>query len=786
MPRAYQLVALVLTGLLPGTASAAGRERQLTLYRAVVKLETPTGGFGSGSIVGPDGLIVTNHHVVADENGNLHKEIRVLETESPDRNPKLICLAHPSGIISSAQEDLAVVRCDQDANKKPLLPGSLKLHTIPLGNSDNLSLGDSLRVLGYPDIGGKPIDHVSGTVSGFLAENKSDAGRSWIKTESPTSWGYSGGAAINEFGELVGIPTNINWISKNGYTANKNFLRPINRVKLLIEMMNARPFPSHAAGANSAAKLNPTVGTFVKGTLLSGANGAPVPGARVIFLQPGIKASEIQSSDLPAVTYTEAETADDGSYQTTYPLARNQTYEVLIKIGDYPLYRGWDSVGTSGEQEQVTRDLHLGGLSLSGIVLSSSTNGLPLPNTRVIFLQPGTKANALKGLVEIEKNLFSQATTDAQGRFRLDRPLQPGKDYEALVLRKNAGSDFWWTFELSPFPGQGRVDDYNLNLGDNVIVNGTLRSTPGGVPLVGAKLTVLQEGVKATDVTRANLATKRYTEGIASDNGVYQLELPLPRKKRFEYVVVYNDVVYNFSGADGKPDVIDTDVPSGVVSVSRRLNGVALLGTLRSMDGSPLEGAEFLVMPPGATKEGESNTAVASANAYARAVVDGKGKFQLNGLLKDGETYSFLIRLGKRTYHWKPIVAESPKGFVELPLRIPGFVTQGFVVGAAQATSLTGKTIFFLKDSVSIESISVYNLEEQAYTKAVIDDQNAYQTLVPLTPGAYKALLLYDGKLYPCNPEKFTVIDAQSDLTRYDCRIEQLVSRGSMPTSSAP
>jgi hypothetical protein len=64
-------------------------------------------------------------------------------------------------------------------------------------------VGEEIFVIGFPNIGGSSITISKGIVSGFTKAS----GVSWIKTDASISGGNSGGAAVNEKGELVGVPT---------------------------------------------------------------------------------------------------------------------------------------------------------------------------------------------------------------------------------------------------------------------------------------------------------------------------------------------------------------------------------------------------------------------------------------------------------------------------------------------------------------------------------------------------------------------------------------------------
>jgi hypothetical protein len=67
-------------------------------------------------------------------------------------------------------------------------------------------IGDNIRVLGYPEIGGETITFTNGSVSGFTAQ-AGIGDRALIKTDATIAGGNSGGAAVNADGELIGIPT---------------------------------------------------------------------------------------------------------------------------------------------------------------------------------------------------------------------------------------------------------------------------------------------------------------------------------------------------------------------------------------------------------------------------------------------------------------------------------------------------------------------------------------------------------------------------------------------------
>ena len=157
---------------------------------------------GSGTVVDSDGTILTNAHVVVQNSFCPFTTIGVAVTEDSGRPPVLNFEADI--LVSDAELDLAVLRISRTTDGAAVSdPG---IPALPLGDSDAVVIGDNLRILGYPSIGGDTITFTNGFVSGFTAQAGVDE-RSWIKTDATIAGGNSGGTALNDLGELVGVPT---------------------------------------------------------------------------------------------------------------------------------------------------------------------------------------------------------------------------------------------------------------------------------------------------------------------------------------------------------------------------------------------------------------------------------------------------------------------------------------------------------------------------------------------------------------------------------------------------
>ena len=127
--------------------------------------------------------------------------------------------------------DLAVVQIVEDINGNKVSATDLKLIPAKIGNSDELNMGDEINLLGYPGVGGETITFTAGKVSGFIDDNFDDE-IDWIKTDAIVNHGNSGGTAINNKGEMIGVPT----AKQVGVDADLMFyLKPINQAIAILE-----------------------------------------------------------------------------------------------------------------------------------------------------------------------------------------------------------------------------------------------------------------------------------------------------------------------------------------------------------------------------------------------------------------------------------------------------------------------------------------------------------------------------------------------------------------------
>lgn len=185
---------------------------------------------GSGFIISPDGLIVTNYHVIKDSEKIVVKL----------KNNKYYAGARIIG--SDPEKDIALIK---------IKAGGLK--AVTMGNSNNIKIGEKVVAIG------NPLGLESTVADGLISALRTmENGRKLLQTSVPLSTGSSGSPLFNLNGEVIGVN-----VSGRTEGQNLNFAVPINSVRSLMLSAGYKD-PENNAGTIYTVKPKDTLYSIAK------------------------------------------------------------------------------------------------------------------------------------------------------------------------------------------------------------------------------------------------------------------------------------------------------------------------------------------------------------------------------------------------------------------------------------------------------------------------------------------------------------------------------------------
>jgi S1-C subfamily serine protease len=320
---------------------------------------------GSGTVLSADGLILTNNHVVQDvesDGAPLYAQLRVAVLRGFDQPPETVCVADPHHALRDRDLDLAIFKCELDADLQPLPKGALVFPTARMGDSTTVEPGDDVAVIGYPGVGGGTLTYMTGKVSGFTSdddlenqgvEEPSSSKRDWIKTDAKIAPGNSGGAAFDDDGTLIGIPSATWTAPQDGVQYTMGLIRPIERARQILEAAGTYDPTTvtddsdenwktlgHGNGSGAsedllaAAAQGVADGVQVVGRLVSSDARDAVDGATVIVLKPGTSAADVTADNYQKYALASGPSDDAGNFALDHQIAPG-TYDLVILADGY-------------------------------------------------------------------------------------------------------------------------------------------------------------------------------------------------------------------------------------------------------------------------------------------------------------------------------------------------------------------------------------------------------------------------------------------------------------------
>jgi serine protease Do len=218
MEKLLLLGMVIVLGLWPGAGLGADltpREIYERSSPAVVMIigysnSGQRGSGGTGSIIGQDGLVLTNAHVVIEEQtGKPYPRLTIyLKPGRVTGNPKVdLSRGGKARVVAFSHSlDLALLKFDG-------VPGPFPV--LELDNSDRAEIGDRVVAIGHPEQGGL-WTLTTGTISAEFENFNATKGKSVFQTETGLNRGNSGGPLLDTSGRMIGVNTAIARVAPDG------------------------------------------------------------------------------------------------------------------------------------------------------------------------------------------------------------------------------------------------------------------------------------------------------------------------------------------------------------------------------------------------------------------------------------------------------------------------------------------------------------------------------------------------------------------------------------------
>lgn len=374
----------------------------------------PREGSGSGFLIDPSGLVLTNYHVI--ENAD-----RITLTLSDKR----VFRAEVLGIDPAI--DVALLR----------IPNAADLPVAPLGDSGSLKVGEWVCAIGNP-LG--YVHSVTVGVVSFLGRKLFDQSLdAFIQTDAAISFGNSGGPLINARGEVVGMTTAI-----SSQSSNIGFAIPINQVVAVLPQLREHGRVARGYIGVTLTNLTPELGSALRLGPRSGALVQDVapgkPGERAglrpydVIVAVGEAAI---SSDEDLIRYISSRLP--GTVAELHLWRDGRTRTVPIKLAERPLLESPANDGLARGRLRPVAEREHGPLGITVRDLDAATsarNRIPddVEGVTVSFVDPAGPARLARlrvGQVVLE---FNRQPVRSAAEFRmLAAALAPGQVVALLI-----------------------------------------------------------------------------------------------------------------------------------------------------------------------------------------------------------------------------------------------------------------------------------------------------------------------------------------------------------------
>ncbi|MGM4908663.1 DegQ family serine endoprotease [Rhizobium sp. 768_B6_N1_8] len=356
---------------------------------------------GSGFVISPDGVIVTNNHVIDNA-----IDIKVTLDDGTELPAKLLG--------ADAKSDLAVLK----------VQAPHPLATVAWGDSDKLKLGDQILAIGNPFGIGTTV--TAGIVSARGRDLHSGPYDDFIQIDAPINHGNSGGPLVDRDGNVVGINTAI--YSPNGGSVGVGFAIPSSEAKTIVTKLQKDGSIDHGY---LGLQIQPVTQDVADAVGLSKAEGALV--AAVTNGTPAAHAGIKTGDIVTAVGSENVKTPKDlsrlvadlspGAKETLAVWRDGKTVDLNVTVGGNEDTQKQAAVESSDDQGQAAGQPSL------GIGLADLT-----PDVRQQLNLPHSVAGAVVANVNPDKSAAAAGIQPGDVIVSVnDKPVHDARDVKTAV-----------------------------------------------------------------------------------------------------------------------------------------------------------------------------------------------------------------------------------------------------------------------------------------------------------------------------------------------------------------
>ncbi len=200
------------------------------------------GASGTGSIVRKDGIVLTNHHVIwDDENKRIAPRIYVF------LKPKRVTGENSNDLKYQYKAKVLAYDADLDLAALQIINPPPNLTVIPLADSDQVEIGAPSAAIGHPEQGVR-WTLTTGAISGRIKNFNHVPGKDVFQMETSINRGNSGGPLLDHLGNMIGVNTMIARVGAGGVAITDiNFAIQSNVARRWLESVGiklyAKPIP---------------------------------------------------------------------------------------------------------------------------------------------------------------------------------------------------------------------------------------------------------------------------------------------------------------------------------------------------------------------------------------------------------------------------------------------------------------------------------------------------------------------------------------------------------------